>query len=275
MISGNSLTIFDSFIPVIRFDGEPGGEGATGGEGDIQAQIDAAVEAATAPLRANRDTILEEKRTLKQQHESLQKTIKALGGDEGIRALVATRERLQTDELGMLLADGKYEEWYEKKTSAMKADHTNQITALEEKVQTAETKAEASVKRLSKMFLRNEIGAAARNLKTVQEEAVIDDICRLAEESFSFSEEHDRCVIKDSGGGILPGKDGKTAKTTDEWLEEQKKIRRHWWPPSKSGGVEGGMQGAFDADVDVENMTQREYEEYRKKKGFRNQYSME
>lgn len=265
---------FNSYVPGIRFDGEPSAEpSATPPANDMQAQIDAAVEKALAPVVANKDMILTEKRTLKAEHDKLKATIESLGGDDGIKALVAARTELQKTELGKLLADGKHEEWYDKRTESLRADHANQITALEDKATKSEEKAVAAIQRLSKLFLQNEISVAATALKTIQEEGVLDDICRLAAESFSYDEKHDRCVIKDEGGGILPGKDGVAPKTVKEWLEEQKKARRHWWPASRSGDLDGNdRSGPFDGDGEFTGGTQAEYEAWRKKRGFRNQY---
>ena len=125
-------------------DGDGSGGGGSGDD-DLEAKIKAAVEEATAGLRKNRDDVIGEKRDLKKKFDEQNDIIVSLGGEDGMRRLKTMMETLQKDELGTLLAEGKTEEWFDKRAGAMKKDYDARMNTVQEKLDEAIKERDASV----------------------------------------------------------------------------------------------------------------------------------
>lgn len=249
-----------------RFAGDSGASG--GDDSALQAKIDAAVEKATAPLKANRDEILNEKRKLKEQYDSLNDQIGTLGGADGLKNLIEMRERFSKDELGKLLTEGKHDEWYERRSVAMRKDMESKIAAATKLA--SDASAERDVARVAYSNKEIETSVLNASSKAGIVDTAIDDVLLRAKSTFTFDPKLG-VVIKDADGVIINGKDGKTPKGVVEWLDEMKEKARHWFPPSRGSGAEGGMGGGSNSTVSnaaIANMSMTEYKEYRKKQGM-------
>ncbi len=242
-----------------------GGDGGTGGDGgdDVKTLIAAAVETATEGLKNTNTALKTEKTELKTKFDTLNGHFETLGGDDGIKALLAIQERFSKDEQGKLLSEGKYDEWYEQRTDALRADHANQLEQIEKKFTDSNSRAEALESKLRQTVLRADVLSAAKDA-SVKPEAVADVQLR-AERAFSFDQERDMLVIKDEAGGVLFGKDGKTPKSVAEWLVEQKETARHWWPDSQGGGAGGSGDPAGGGTKDLSQLPYPEFKRERAK----------
>lgn len=237
------------------------------GTSEIQKQISEAVEKATASLKSNRDEILNEKRKLKEQLESLSNTIDNLGGADAIKSLVEMRERLSKDEMGKLLAEGKHEEWFDRRTAAMKKDYEQRFNQVQSNLDSIAKERDRAVDMFSRTKIETEVRAAASKAGIV--DSAVEDVLLRANNTFSY-DSRGGVVIKDQDGVILIGKDGKTPKNVEEWIEEQRDRARHWFPPSKGAGAEGGMGGPVSLDAKaIGAMSMSEYRAYREKNGMR------
>jgi hypothetical protein len=249
--------------------GDGAGEGGSeGGDAELQAKIDAAVTAATAGLRKNRDEILAEKKQLGEQVALMGKQVSSLGGEEGIKKLIEIRAKFQDDEVGKLLADGKYEEWYETKTAAMRADQKKQTEGLQKQIAEADARAEAAESRWNSKVLESEVRAAASASSVI--DTAHDDVILHAKGVFTWDPDRNQLVIKEQDGGVVFGKDATTPKSLTEWLEEQKQVRRHWWPASQgadAGGSIGGGDVAPAAEA-IGAMNAAQYKKYRESQGI-------
>lgn len=242
---------------------------------DVQAQIDAAVQKAVEPIKTNRDSILTEKREMKTALDAALLQVEKLGGSDGIESLLSLKERLEKDELGRLIADGKHDEWFDTRTSAMRADHENQLGGVQTKLEEAETRAQAAELRYTGLRVENEVRTACSKSEGFVESAIGDALLR-ATSVFAYDAERG-VVIKDENGGVTLGKDGSTPKSVSEWLEEQKETLRHWWGQSQGAGLDGSTGGGGPRDASMEavgKMTADEYKEYRKKKGLTSGYGV-
>jgi len=256
-------------------EGSPGAGGAgksdDGGNADINKQIQAAVDRATSGLKTNRDQILAEKKQLADQLTAIQSQLETLGGKEGVTKLLEMRERLQKDEMGKLLADGKYDEWYDKRTAALRGDFEQRLEAANSKIAEATEAREKAQQLLARTLLKTEVDAAAMAVEV--EKTALDDVRLAAAQVFAYDEELGRHVIKDENGVVLLGKDGATPKGVLEWLEEQRQPKRHWFPPSQGAGANGevGNHGGAGVTPDAEaisKMSLPEYKKFREKKGM-------
>lgn len=225
-------------------------------EGGADAATKAAIDAALKPvqeeaarMKAQNAELLDEKKKTSATLKTLQGQFDGLGGDEGIKSLVEMRKRLENDEVGKLLAQGKHEEWFEQRAAALKKDHLKQVEGLTGNVEKEKTARTALETKLRQTVLKSEVTAAAAKAG-IKPEAIVDVQLR-AERAFTFDTERDMLVIRDAGGGVVIGKDGKNPKSLGEWLDEQKEDARHWWPESKGGGASGsgGGGGADSKDL--------------------------
>lgn len=214
-----------------------GGETDTGGDPDgVQVRIDAAVEKATQGLLKKNDELKGEKQNARRQLDSLVESIESLGGAEGLKSLRDMRDRLENDEIGRLVAEGKHEEALTKKTDAMRADFEKRMIALEEAKNSADTERDELAQRLKGKTLETDVRAACASLGVV--ESAVSDVLLRADHAFFEHADHGM-AMRDTDGGVVYGKDGKTPKTIHEWLEDQSEISRHWFPVSKGAGAAG------------------------------------
>lgn len=239
-------------------DGEGEGSGAGGGGGVDETQK--RIDEATSGLKKTNAALKEEKVAIKKQLDELTSTIDKVGGADGLKRLTELNERLQKDELGKLLADGKTDEWFDRRTESLRKNHQSQLDERDKAVQQANERAEAAEKRLHRTLLRTEVATAAA--KAGVETSAIEDIELRAERAFQFDTELQQLVMRNDEDGVVYGKDGKAPKSVAEWLDDQKEVAKHWWPPSTSGGASGNRTPGRSTGPDLEKMSPREYAEH-------------
>lgn len=240
---------------------------------EFKAAIDEATAAAVAAVQKTNVDLKTEKSAAIQQRDVLKTQLDAfgggdileqLGGADGISKLVEFKTRLEKDDLGKLLAEGKHDEWYEKRTSALRQDHENQVTALSDKLSESGKQVDAALNRVRKMALRSEVVTACK--ESGVEASAMEDVQLRAERDFEYDADSDALVIRDENGGTVFGKDGSSPKTVGEWLEEQKEGSRHWFPPSKGGSAGGaGGPAAPGGAEDISKMPMDQYRATREK----------
>jgi hypothetical protein len=208
-------------------------------------QFRAAVEAEVAGLKRSNEELKAEKVEAFKARDEMRAIYEKLGGEDGVTSLLKMRENLQNDELGRLLSDGKHEEWYDRRVAAMRQDHENQISSLNEALVKEQKQRELSEGKLRSTILNAEVLRAASALGVVPEAG--PDVMLRAERDFTYDPERDQLVIRDENGGVVFGKDGANPKGIAEWLEEQKPTARHWWPASKGGGAGGSGEPASES----------------------------
>lgn len=242
---------------------------------DIQAKIDAAVAAAVDGLKKTNTELKTEKTQLKDEFTALKSMIESLGGEDtlkqlgnadAIKNLAEMKKRFEADEQGQLLSQGKYDEWFDKRTSSMRKDYESQMKKMASDMEALNGKVVAAEGALRKKFLETEVSAACMDAG-VQASAMTDVQLRAAS-SFHFDQERNRLVLKDEDGAVVFGKDGASPKTVREWLEDSKEVASHWWPPSKGGGADGSGRGG-DKSTDLSKLSFAEYASKRKEQGFK------
>lgn len=243
-------------------------------EAAIQERITKAVEEATSGLKKTNGDLKNEKTSLKEQFDGINAIIEGLGGLEAIKGLgnadtikqlTEMQKRFMADEQGKLLAEGKYDEWFDRRTTALRKDHDNALKTLQDQLAEANERVGKSDRAYQNKVLETDVSAAS--LDAGVETTAMMDVRLRAEREFTFDAERNRFVLKDADGGIVFGKDGQTPKSIREWIEDQKETSRHWWPPSKGGGSEGGRRPGDKTAL--EKLDFRAYQEQRKKDGFK------
>jgi len=229
--------------------------GPDGSADDVQARVEEAV----AGLKKTNAELKQEKTALKQKLDELSASLDLLGGTDGLRQLASLRERLQTDDLGRLLADGQIDEWFDRRAQPLRDTHQQQINERDQAVQAANQRASAAETLLQQTLLKTAVSQAAARAG-VEPTAMLDILLR-AERSFTFDPEHGQLVERDAAGGVRFSPDGRSPRTIDEWLADQKETARHWWPPSRGGGA--GGSGLPTREPDLSKMTFHEYKAFR------------
>lgn len=267
-----------SFLRFPEGDGSGGGGGGSGdgdgdgtggsGDGDLESKIKAAVEEATAGLRKNRDDVIGEKRDLKKKFDEQNDVIVALGGPDGMKRLQTMMETLQKDELGTLLAEGKTEEWFDKRAGAMKKDYDARMKLIQDKLTEAIKERDESVSSFRTKVLETEVLSACGEAGVV--DSAYDDVKAAAGFLFKNDPEHGLC-IRDKEGTVVYGKDGKTPLSPLEWLGMQKETKRHWWPPSKGADASSSHGGrATPGEIDLSEVKDlAEWKKIREKMGMK------
>lgn len=232
-------------------DGDGSGGGGDGdGSGGGADDFDARLAKETAGLRANRDKLLKERKADQKALNELQTQLDAVGGADGLKQLAELNERLQKDEMGKLLAEGKSEEWYEKRSAASRKAAEKQIETITAERDEAIKGRDEITQRLHGVMLDNQANSDALASGVLPE--VVDDVKMWIRNTFQWSDEHDSPVTLDNDGQAIIGKDGSTPMGIAEWIEGQKETKRYWWAPSKgggaggSGGNRGGNSGGYD-----------------------------
>jgi|JI8StandDraft_1071087.scaffolds.fasta_scaffold156338_1 hypothetical protein len=222
-----------------------GTTGSAGGAPDLQAQIAAAVEAATTGLKAKNSELLGSLRTTK---DALQK-FDGIDPD-AVRNIL---KRFTDDDEAKLIANGKIDEVLTKRTERMKADYDKQLAAAQGAAEAASKRAQAFQGRV----LDDSIRAAAAKAGIHQH--AIDDALFRGRAMFSLDEQGAAVAMGDDGRPVL-GKDGKSPFSPLEWLEGMKEKAPHWFPATASGS---GASGSGGAGVGGKTMTRSHFETLR------------
>lgn len=247
--------------------GGGGGDDAGGGGDDVQARIDAAV----AGLKKTNAALKSEKQQLAAKLAEVSGMLDGLGGAEGLAELSRLRENLAKNEETKLLAEGKHEEWFDRRVIALRRDHEAQLAALQKGIEDRDQRISIADGRLRAHVLQSDM-AAACDAVGVKDSGPKRDALLLAEREWTFDSERGRFVQKDQEGAVVFGKDGRSPKTMEEWLKEKEGIPefRHWWPSSTSGRSNGsGFAGMTPDDrlAQLSTMTMDEYRKQRKADG--------
>jgi hypothetical protein len=248
-------------------DGKGSGDSKEKGTATVEDQIKAAVEKEVQGLKRTNEALKGEKGDLKTKLDAALKIVEALGGEDGAKALVALRDRLNSDEVGKLLAEGKHEEWYEARVSGLKGEYKQTIDKLTKDVTTEKEARGRSESAFANLKLEIAVREACRVNEGFRKEAV-EDALLWAQNRFEFDHKRGIPVRKDENGTVILGKDGQQPVTVSEDLEATKETRRHWWEGSAGAGATGGTGGA-GRPSDTKNMSMKDWREYRKTEGVR------
>lgn len=203
---------------------EPDAGTTSAGTPDVQSQIDAAVNAAVAGLKAKNAELLG---TLKERQEAL-KRFDGIDPD-AVRNIL---KRFSDDEEASLIAKGEIDKVLTKRTERMKADYDKKLTEAMGAAETASKRAQAFQGRV----LDDAIRAAAAKAGIHQH--AIDDALFRGRAMFTLDEQGAAIAMGDDGRPVL-GKDGKSPFSPLEWLESMKDKAPHWYPATASGSGAG------------------------------------
>jgi hypothetical protein len=227
--------------PPLMAEADAGTTGAgTAAAPDVQAQIDAAVSAAVAGLKAKNGELLG---SLKESKESL-KRFDGIDPD-AVRNIIS---KFANDEEAALIAKGEIDKVLNNRTERMKAGFERETQAERAKREAAEARAAKFSKRVLENGIRAEAAAAGLH------QYAIEDALYRAGTTFTLDDEGNPAAVEGAFG-----KDGRPL-TLKEWFGDMKEKAPHWFPATASGS---GASGSGGAGVGGKTMTRSHFETLR------------
>lgn len=205
---------------------------------EVKAIVDAAIAEATKGLKDNRDAILNEKKSL----EDRMKELSVEGVDP--KMLRSLAERMKNDEETKLIAEGKIDEVFSRRTDALKRDLEGKLTQKDNLLTQTIQEKEQLNSRIRDVLVDSIIRQAASEVGLTP--TAVEDAIFRGKQVFSLDENF-RPLAKSADGTTILGKDAKSPLSAKEWLESMKEKAPHWFPGSSGAGA-GGSRGAKGAD---------------------------
>ena len=200
---------------------EQAGEG--GDPGAIAAQIQAAVDAATAGLKATNAAL----KTEKQVALDRAKLFDGLDVDE----LKSFHAQFKDSEDLKLIKDGKIDEVLLRRNAKLIEDTAKQVKAAQDERDAEKAKNGKFAQRV----LNDSIRAAAINAGVHKH--AIEDALLAARLDFTLDNDGNPVQMKD--GEVVLGKNGKSPFSPDEWMAQRVETKPHWFPSGNSGSDPG------------------------------------
>jgi len=216
--------------------GEGGGGQAPAITPEVQALIDANVEKQVAGLKAKNGELIQANKEIKGKFEQLNSQFE--GFDlEAVKGLLT---KAQTDEETKLLAAGKIDEVFARRTERLQADTAKQMKAKDDEI----ARHMEANKKLSSRALSEAILKAATKAGALPE--ALEDIVLRARGTWTVNADGE--VVALNGEEVVLGKDGRTPLTPTEWAESLRETAPHLWPkaqgtnaPGSSAPAKGGI----------------------------------
>lgn len=240
--------------------GADGGDGGSGGQGPVQinfedpaikAQLDQYVEQHVSGLKAKNNELLGKNKTLSDELTNFKGQFEGLD----IGAVKGLLQKAGQDEETKLLAEGKIDEVFGKRTERLKAEHQKLFDAEKARAD----KAEAYANKFKQSVVKGQIAQAFSAAQGLSE--ATDDITALALSKFSL-DENGNAVAIDANGDVIIGKDGKNPLTPKEWIEDIRESKPYFFPkPNGAGGQGGNNSGSKNtikrSEFDAMNPTEK------------------
>lgn len=225
---------------------------------------------ATAVPAAKLDEFRENNIKIRQENEKLasfrEKLAPLVGEDPD--AFLGTFKELQglksKFENKELVENSSFEEALSKRTEEMKRDNKNQIDALTAKANTTEAALNELRNRHNSLLVDRHVTNAVTDPANGALPEALSDILNHARNVFRVNDKGE-IVPVDGEGNKLYGADGQAALTPKEWLAKLRSEKPYFFKNSSGGGAAGsGVDARTVNGVDIERMSQAEYEAARK-----------
>lgn len=186
-------------------------------------------------FRSNNRSLYNEKKTLEEQIS------KYKGIDpETYQELLEIKKRLEADEEGKLIKEGKIDEVVKRRVQAYQANIDNQVKELNKERERLANENAAYKSRLSELVIDTEVQKTISKLGAVRPGAMTD-ILNRARSIFKI-DENGQMVPYDQNGGIRYGKNGSDPLSLDEWAQGLLQEAPYLFEPGSGGGASGGKK---------------------------------
>lgn len=219
----------------VEGDGGEGGGGA-GAEETSEQKLAKAIDAATAPLKAQNATLLDEKKKL----AATEKLLNDLGGAEKVLALRDFQTKIAKDDILRLASEGKHEEAIAKATEHLTVTYNAEKNELLEKNKVNETELATTKTQLHSLIVDSQIQTAFTEIQGLP--TAIPDVLYRAKGVWSV--ENGQSVPRNQDGTLMQGAKG--VMTPKEWIEGLRKSAPHLFPQSNTANIDGGNASSDD-----------------------------
>lgn len=153
-------------------------------------------------------------------------------------------DQLENGEDAKLLKEGGIDKVIERRTEKIRQAHDKALGELKAAHEQESGALKTKLSKYEKRVLADHIRAAAA--KAQMHPSAVDDAILNAQQIFTLDEEANAVALDEDGKPIL-GKSGNYS--VDQWIEEMKEKKPHWFPHGSSGGGSqgGGGKGAGGA----------------------------
>ena len=207
--------------------GEGGGGQAPSVTPEIQALIDANVERQVSGLKAKNGELIQANKEIRGKFEQLNSQFEGFDM-EAVKGLLT---KAQTDDETRLLAEGKIDEVFTRRTERLQADTAKQMKAKDDEI----NKHVEANKKLAGRALSEAILKAATKAGALPE--ALEDIVLRARGTWTVNADGE--VVALNGEEVVLGKDGRTPLTPIEWAESLRETAPHLWPKAQGTNAPG------------------------------------
>ncbi len=163
-----------------------------------------------------------------------------------------------------LVENSSFEEALSKRTEEMKRENKHQIETLTQKANTTEAALNELRARHNSLLVDRHVTNAVTDPANGALPEALSDILNHARSVFRVNDKGE-IVPVDGDGNKLYGADGSSALTPKEWLAKLRSEKPYFFKNSSGGGAAGsGVDARTVNGIDIERMTQSEYEAARK-----------
>lgn len=238
---------------------EAAGEGGdTGGNSDVQAIIAAEVEKVKVALEKEYSGLKKTNESLVAEKRKLLEVTKKLEGLD-VDALLTMKTNLDQSEEARLMAEGKGDEVFARRTERMQNDLKGKIDALSQELEIERKKTQELNESKKRLLIDGQVRDAA--LKAGVRPDAMDYVLRLAHDVYDEDKETGDIVPRDKHGNLVLGKDAKNPQPINEWMDELRTKAEFVFPSSTGSGASGngrGGKGGWTAEA-IENLSPAEY----------------
>lgn len=217
---------------------------------ETQAVVES-VETDLAGLKANRDTILAEKKALqekarqdalllereKQKREELERRLNEFESQINIDEYKAFKANIEKDEHAKLIAEGKFDEVINKRTELLKKDMESKLSAVIADRDAKAQQLEAERARINSILIDTQLQEKAAYAGV--HSTAIRDVVNRGREYFSVDDMGNLVCRDPVDGSIKVSKDGHSNLSMSEWFDYMKDEAPHLFKASTGSGSVG------------------------------------
>lgn len=176
--------------------------------------------------------------------EELKKQLKSYDGIDPAKWAEAQKamEKLSAIDEKQLIDQGKFDEFFSKRSEAMRQEHERSLKAKDEAYRKAIEERDGLKHKLGTHLIDAEVQKAVMKTGKLREGA-IEDVLSRARRVWSLDEHGN--IIPKKNGETLFGRDGEQLKI-EEWANDLPTDAPHLFESSKGGGAEGGTAKKTD-----------------------------
>lgn len=186
-------------------------------------------------LIKEKEQLLNEKKKTQGRLQGLEEHLQSIGGLDGIEKLKELQQKSEDDKQKQLLSEGKFDEMLKMSMAQQQAQFEAKLNSVHEEKQQTVEKYNQLQQQIRSLNVNNLVKSTAQQLN-LQDTAHFDIALHVLQDC-SF-DDNNNPVFLDQNANVRYNKQGDKF-TIEDYVNEQRKIYRHWEKPSKYGFATG------------------------------------